>query len=458
MIKSGTLKLNCVAGNSINKLRYLSAQGSATGKDMVVKFDNHNPKPIILPPETMPSTPYPTPVVEIPGPIVEPTLPQSIPQPQPQPDSKPPTEIPMPNKTTITAKEVQQNVEDDVLFEDVGDKGVIILNRPKALNALNLSMVEKIYPVLKKWESSKRLVIIEGAGEKAFCAGGDVKSVVNTLRETGNNILVKTFFRKEYTLNYLIGRYKIPYVATIDGITMGGGAGLSVHGKYRIATEKTLFAMPETAIGLFPDVGGTFFLPRLKGKLGLYLGLTGDRLKGIDVVLAGIATHFIPSEKLPYLKQDLLTTEQSDVKEVLNKYQCIKFNQEFRLAPYMNKIDTYFSASSVEEIIQRLKEDNSEWAKNTLQMLLKASPTSLKVTMRAIQKGSTLNLSDCLKMEYRLACTALNRTSDFCEGVRALLIDKDQKPMWNPNSLREVTDAYVNQKFTKLLEEKELQL
>ena len=124
----------------------------------------------------------------------------------------------------------------------------------------------------------------------------------------------------------------------------------------------------------------------------------------------------------------------------------------------MNKIDTYFSASSVEEIIQRLKEDNSEWAKNTLQMLLKASPTSLKVTMRAIQKGSTLNLSDCLKMEYRLACTALNRTSDFCEGVRALLIDKDQKPMWNPNSLREVTDAYVNQKFTKLLEEKELQL
>ncbi|XP_043600158.1 3-hydroxyisobutyryl-CoA hydrolase, mitochondrial isoform X4 [Bombus pyrosoma] len=430
MIKSGTLKLNCVAGNSINKLRYLSAQGSGT------------------------------------------------------------------------AKEVQQSIEDDVLFEDVGNKGVIILNRPKALNALNLSMVEKIYPVLKKWESSKRLVIIEGAGEKAFCAGGDVKSIVNALRETENKILGETFFRKEYTLNHLIGRYKIPYIATIDGITMGGGVGLSVHGKYRIATEKTLFAMPETAIGLFPDVGGTFFLPRLKGKLGLYLGLTGDRLKGIDVVLAGIATHFIPSEKLPYLKQDLLTTEQSDVKEVLNKYQCIKFNQEFRLAPYMNKIDTYFSASSVEEIIQRLKEDNSEWAKNTLQMLLKASPTSLKVTMRAIQKGSTLNLSDCLKMEYRLACTALSRTSDFCEGaykcmfiykgilfpskqlyfmriykaylyifiiiiiiiitvttgVRALLIDKDQKPMWNPNSLREVTDAYVNQQFTKLLEEKELQL
>lgn len=361
-------------------------------------------------------------------------------------------------QASSTGNEIQAIKQDDVLFKDVGDKGIITLNRPKALNALNLSMVEKIYPVLKKWESSKRLVIIEGTEEKAFCAGGDVKSIVNTLKETENKTLGETFFRKEYTLNYLIGTYKIPYVAMINGITMGGGVGLSVHGKYRIATEKTLFAMPETTIGLFPDVGGTYFLPRLKDKLGLYLGLTGDRLKGIDVLLAGIATHFVPSEKLPNLKQDLLMTEQSDVAEILNKYQSVTWNEEFCLAPYMNKINTYFSSLSVEEIIESLKKDNSKWAKKTLKMLLKASPTSLKVTMFAIQKGSILNLADCLKMEYRLACAALNKTSDFCEGVRALLIDKDQKPIWNPNSLEEVTDTYVNQQFTKLLEEKELQL
>ncbi|XP_043507938.1 3-hydroxyisobutyryl-CoA hydrolase, mitochondrial isoform X2 [Frieseomelitta varia] len=458
MMKNGTSKLNCLSGNLFSVLRYLSAQASSTGKDKDLKFNNQIPKPIILPPETTPSTPYPNPIVEIPGPIVEPTLPQPQPQPQPHSDPKPPIEIPIPNKNTITGNEVQAIRQDDVLFKDIGDKGIIILNRPKALNALNLSMVEKIYPVLKKWESSKRLVIIEGTGEKAFCAGGDVKSIVNTLKETENKTLGETFFRKEYALNYLIGTYKIPYVAIINGITMGGGVGLSVHGKYRIATEKTLFAMPETAIGLFPDVGGTYFLPRLKDKLGLYLGLTGDRLKGMDVLLAGVATHFVPSEKLPNLKQDLLMTEQSDVAEILNKYQSVTWNEEFCLAPYMNKINTYFSSLSVEETIESLKKDNSEWAKKTLKMLLKASPTSLKVTMFAIQKGSILNLADCLKMEYRLACAALNKTSDFCEGVRALLIDKDQKPIWNPNSLEEVTDTYVNQQFAKLLEEKELQL
>ncbi|CAK9795925.1 3-hydroxyisobutyryl-CoA hydrolase, mitochondrial [Anthophora plagiata] len=395
MIKCNILKLGCVSSNTITTLRYLSANASST------------------------------------GPITEPTLPQ----PQPQPDSKPPVEIPVPNKNTITGKDAQTNMEDDVLFKDIGNKGIIILNRTKALNALNLSMVEKIYPVLKKWESSKKLVIIEGAGEKAFCAGGDVKSLVTALRESDNKIISETFFRNEYTLNYLIGTYKIPYVAMINGITMGGGVGLSVH-----------------------DVGGTYFLPRLKGKLGLYLGLTGNRLKGVDVLLAGIATHFIPSEKLSDLKEELLTTELPDPKEILNKYQPKPLNQEFSLAPYMNEIDKCFSASCVEEIIDRLKENNSEWAEKTVQMLLKASPTSLKVTMCAIQKGSTLNLPDCLKMEFRLACAALNKTSDFCEGVRALLIDKDQKPKWNPTCLEEVTDTYVNQQFMKLPEEKELQL
>ncbi|XP_076165045.1 3-hydroxyisobutyryl-CoA hydrolase isoform X2 [Ptiloglossa arizonensis] len=422
MIKNGTLKLSCIGTNSISTLRFLLPQVAAT------------------------------------GPIVEPTLPQSLPQPQsePVPDSKPPIEIPVPNRNVTTHKDMQVDIENDVLIKDIGNKGIITLNRPKALNALNLSMVDKIYPVLKKWEFSKKLVIIEGTGEKAFCAGGDVKSIAIAIREN-NNIVGETFFKKEYVLNHLIGTYKIPYVALINGITMGGGCGLSVHGKYRVATEKTLFAMPETAIGFFCDVGGTYFLPRLKGKLGLYLALTGDRLKGIDVLHAGIATHFVPSENLSNLKQDLLMTELPDVTEVLNKYQPQNLNQEFCLAPHMNQINECFSTSSVQEIIDRLKEDNSEWAQKTMQTLLKMSPSSLKITMHSVQRGGTLSLADCLKMEYRLACNyGIQKNSNFYEGVRALLIDKDQKPVWKPSKLSEVSDTYVNQQFASLSNEKEL--
>ncbi|XP_012142603.1 3-hydroxyisobutyryl-CoA hydrolase isoform X2 [Megachile rotundata] len=362
----------------------------------------------------------------------------------------------VPQRNASTHKQMPQ-VEDDVLVKEIGNAGIITLNRPKALNALNLSMVEKIYRELKKWETSKKLVIVESASEKAFCAGGDVKGIAVALQEN-NNKLGEAFFRKEYTLNYLIGTYKLPYIAAINGITMGGGVGLSIHGKYRIATEKTFFAMPETAIGLYPDVGGSYFLPRLEGKLGLYLGLTGDRLKGADVLFAGIATHFVPSEKLSDLRQDLLVTDTSNINNVLNKYQPEKFDQEFSLAPHMEKINKCFSAPSVEEIVKRLKEDNSEWAEKTLGMLLKASPTSLKMTMCAIQKGAALTLADCLKMEFRLSNAVLHKNSDFYEGVRALLIDKDQKPNWNPKSLDEVTDTYINQIFAKSPEKGELSL
>ncbi|KAK2586338.1 hypothetical protein KPH14_010631 [Odynerus spinipes] len=347
---------------------------------------------------------------------------------------------------------------DEVLIDDVKDKGIITLNRPQALNALNHSMVQKIYPVLKEWESNKKLVIMQGTGSKAFCAGGDVKAIVTALDTPNGSSLGENFFRHEYTLNYLIGTYKRPYIAIINGITMGGGVGLSVHGKYRIATENTLFAMPETAIGLFPDVGGSYFLPRLKGKLGLYLGLTGYRLKGIDVLHAGIATHYVPSERCHDLKNDLLKLENDDIEQVLNKYQLKDLNHEFSLLPYIEKIEKCFSAPSVEEIINRLNEDGSEWAKKVVETLLNMSPTSLKVTNKSIEEGGKLTLGECLKMEFRLSCACLQKNSDFYNGVRALLIDKTQKPMWNPKSLNEVTDEYINQRFQKLPDEKELQL
>ncbi|XP_015115719.1 3-hydroxyisobutyryl-CoA hydrolase, mitochondrial [Diachasma alloeum] len=346
---------------------------------------------------------------------------------------------------------------DDVLFEEVGESGLITLNRPKALNALNLSMVRKIHPVLKKWESSKNMVVIRGSGDKAFCAGGDVKSLVLSLNESWGRASSCEFFREEYALDYLIGSFKKPYVALIHGITMGGGVGLSVHGKYRVATEKTVYAMPETAIGLYPDVGGTYFLPRLRGQLGFYLGLTGHRLKGVDVKLAGIATHYVQSSKLEELTDALLKSGGKDLEKILANFED-KTPAEFTLAKYSDKIDEYFSAGTVEEIVDRLKEDKSEWAQGVIDNLSKMSPTSLKLTLKALQRGRGMNLLECLRVENRLSNAASRRDGDFYEGVRALLIDKDGKPRWNPASLEQVTDDYVENMFKSLPADEELRV
>lgn len=304
--------------------------------------------------------------------------------------------------------------QSDVVVQNVKDKGVIILNRPKALNALNISMVRKIYPILRDWEAKKDLVIIKGTGEKAFCAGGDVKSVVEAARK-GDKSVGRTFFREEYITNGLIGSYKIPYIAFIDGIVMGGGVGLSVHGKYRIATERTLFAMPETQIGLFPDVGGSYFLPRLSGRLGWYLALTGHRLKGVDVLKAGIATHYCESNQLNDLEQALLNcSNEQDINTTLCNFNKSD-NSEFSLTPLMEKINHCFSANTVEEILVRLEKDGSKWAEGTMNLLNKMSPTSLKVTFKELELGKKLSLQECLQMEYRLAFNCLDH-KDFLEG------------------------------------------
>lgn len=220
-----------------------------------------------------------------------------------------------------------------------------------------------IYAPLLQFEKDKSLVIVKGAGGKAFCAGGDVRSLVESDPSYG-----EAFFRAEYTLNHLIGTYTIPYVAFIDGITMGGGVGISVHGKYRVATEKTMFAMPETAIGLFPDVGGSHFLPRLQGKLGVYLGLTGVRLKGLDVLKSGIATHYCDSSKLSSLENDLVGSSGfADVEATLAKYS-IKDDSEFVFAKNLQQINHCFGATTVEEIIANLENDGSEWARKTIEV------------------------------------------------------------------------------------------
>ncbi|XP_039613830.1 3-hydroxyisobutyryl-CoA hydrolase, mitochondrial [Polypterus senegalus] len=349
----------------------------------------------------------------------------------------------------------QDGREGEVLLQTSGCAGVITLNRPKALNALNLSMIRKIFPQLKKWEQDDQtsIVIIKGVGDKAFCAGGDIRAVADAGKAGGS--LIQDFFREEYILNNAIGTLQKPYVALIDGITMGGGVGLSVHGHFRVATEKTLFAMPETGIGLFPDVGGGFFLPRLRGKLGLFLALTGFRLKGRDVQLAGLATHFVESQKLAALERDLVQLKcpsQKDVAGVLDAYQaqsCTGREQPFALEGHMQDVDRLFSGSSVEGIVCQLEAERSPFAEKQLQTLKRMSPTSMKVTFRQLASGASMSLQEVLVMEYRL-CQACMRGHDFYEGVRAVLIDKDQRPKWQPASLDQVTDEMVDGYFQSL--------
>lgn len=349
--------------------------------------------------------------------------------------------------------------EDEVTFERFGTKGVITLNRPKSLNALNLNMVNKIYPKLKEWEENPEttMIIIKGSGQKGFCAGGDILSVTKAGKKGAE------FFNKEYELNHAIGTCLVPYIAFIDGITMGGGVGLSVHGQFRVATERTLFAMPETAIGLFPDVGGSYVLPRLGHSLGLYLALTGFRLKGRDVYKSGIATHMVDSENLPKLEMDLLALENpstQDIMDLLRRYhlECKTGRErEFILDDKLDDINRLFAGNTMEEIFKNLENEGTDWANQQLETLKKMSPTSMKITLQQLRKGAELDLPECLIMESRMARGCL-RNPDFYEGVRAVLIDKDHSPKWQPDTLEGVTEDIVNDHFSLIEGDSDLEL
>ncbi len=338
--------------------------------------------------------------------------------------------------------------EAEVLFERRGRAGIITLNRPKALNALTLGMVRLIHPQLEAWaeDDEVRVVILEGAGERALCAGGDIRALHDWGR-VGDPRLME-FYREEYRLNRYIKRYPKPYVALMDGIDMGGGVGLSVHGSLRVATERLVFAMPETGIGLFPDVGGTFFLPRCPGATGMYLALAGERLRAADAIHAGIADIFVPGERLEALKAAL--ADGSTLNEV-----TAAFSADAGAAPLAllrEKIDRHFSAASLEAILTSLGEaadGGDAWSKATLTTLAGKSPTSLLVTFLQMQAGAKLDFEACMQLEYRL----INRFMaghDFYEGVRAVVIDKDQKPRWNPARLADVPLADVENCFAPL--------
>ncbi len=340
----------------------------------------------------------------------------------------------------------------EYLVELRGPLALITLNRPQALNALTWAMCRGLDAQLAAWERDPAVaaVLIKGAGERAFCAGGDVVAIYDSAR--GDRRLAAQFFRDEYRLDRRIFHYPKPFIAVIDGITMGGGVGVSVHGSHRVATENTLFAMPETGIGLFPDVGGSYFLPRLPGSLGMYLGLSGARLKAADCHYAGIATHVLQAADLPRLEEALAAADWSAGGAALAGEVIAGLATgpgEPPLAAQRSGIDRCFSRESVEEILAALEADASPWAEDTRKALLRSSPTSLKVTFRQLRTGAALDFDAAMIMEYRLS-QAFVAGHDFPEGVRAAVIDKDRKPVWRPATLAEVTPEIVERHFRSL--------
>ncbi|XP_044005429.1 3-hydroxyisobutyryl-CoA hydrolase, mitochondrial-like [Aphidius gifuensis] len=350
-------------------------------------------------------------------------------------------------KVLVPQKLSQRQIVEKEDVKEFGDKGLITLNKPQAMNTLTGSMLKKINEVLRQWESTKQIVMIKGADEKVFCAGGDIKKISFDLSKPGGTEIVRDAFRQLYISSHLVGTFKKPYVAIINGIVMGGGAGLSIHGKYRVSTETTVFAMPETRIGYYPNAGATYFLPRMNGQLGFYLGLTGYKLKGRDIKLTGISTHHVSSSRLKELNEVLLAPGVVDVGKILDKFDEHDSTAELSLADHSKQIAYCFSGDTVEEIIKRLKEDNSTWAQSVIETLEGLSPTGLKITLEIFKRGKTMSFAECLKMEYVVDCNLVKNESDFEEGVRALLIDKDLLPVWNPKTLAEVTNEYIYNHF-----------
>jgi enoyl-CoA hydratase len=314
--------------------------------------------------------------------------------------------------------------DDSVIVGRDGRIGRLVLNRPQALNALNTGMIRQLTAALDEWrdDPSVHAVVLEGAGERAFCAGGDIRAIRDAAL-SGDEETISSFFGEEYALNARIAAYQKPIVSLIDGFCMGGGIGLSVHGRVRVASEGAQFAMPETAIALFPDVGATHVLPRLPGELGMYLGLTGARLAGADAVHAGLATHFVRKGDFA----DLNAALARDGVAVLAGFA--RELPPFSLAPHRAAIDRCFGQASIAAIEQALRDEGGAWAAETLATLEKMSPASLRWSFDILRAGADRALGQCLEAEFDLVMR-ITRHPDFAEGVRAMVVDKDRAPKW----------------------------
>ncbi|KAJ3102697.1 hypothetical protein HK100_004322 [Physocladia obscura] len=384
------------------------------------------------------------------------------------PPRKPTTATPTPRTTADDHLQLDQPQPDDtpgalcpVLFRQQDAVRVALLNRPAALNALSIDIVNLLAPQLHVWDCSAAVAVIvvsAVAKSRAFCAGGDVKAMLHAKSQKPAGLAAAMkFIESEYRLNHLIATLSKPYIAILNGIAMGGGIGISIHAPFRIATENTVFSMPETAIGLFPDVGSSFFLPRLDGELGTYLGLTCHRLKGLEVLMAGIATHYMPESRIPSLLEALTNidtpAEIGEINRVIEKFSELPGDvaawKSWSLGGEVERaINHCFSFDTMEEIIAALETNGSEWAHETLAELKAVSPTSLKVTLEQLRRGRTLDISSCFRMEYRMVQSFLQPPTDFFEGVTARLVEK-RPAVFSPTfkDLSTISHNYITSRF-----------
>ena len=337
--------------------------------------------------------------------------------------------------------------EAEVLCRVEGRVGRITLNRPQALHALTTNMCRLMTEALVAWrdDPAVELVLLDHSGERGFCAGGDIRMLAES--GAGDGRLAREFFFTEYRLNHLLFHYPKPRVAIMDGVTMGGGVGLSRPCRFRVATERTTFAMPETGIGLFPDVGGGWYLSRMPDHLGLWLALTGARIKAADCELLGIATDYVESARIPELKAAIL--EAPDRTEAL----LTEFEADAgrpTLAAHQDEIARLFAGDSVEAIIEALEAAGTDWASEQLKVLATKSPQTMKVAFRQLQLGArAATFAENMAMEYRIGARVVQR-HDFIEGVRAVIVDKDNAPKWNPSRPQDVDEATLDAIFAPL--------
>ncbi|KAL6290669.1 hypothetical protein ACE6H2_008179 [Prunus campanulata] len=362
-------------------------------------------------------------------------------------------------------------LDDQVLIQETLFVRILTLNRPRQLNALSLEMLSRLSQLFLAYEddANAKLIILKGKG-RAFCAGGDV-AIVHCRFLEGNLKFGEKIGEKLLTLTYL--------VSILNGIVMGGGVGISAHGKFRVATENSIFAMPENSLGLFPDVGSSYFLSRLPGFFGEYLGLTGARLDGAEMLACGLATHLVPSAKLSLLEKSLISRAASAtsssfdlafISAIIDEHSLQQPALKEKSALHkMDVIDKCFSRPTVEDILSALEKEvtttdankaGDEWLASTIRSLKNASPMSLKICLRSIREGRVQAMDECLAREYRISCHVMRGqiSKDFREGCRAILWDKDKKPKWKPSSLELITDHMVDHYFSRLDGDEELKL
>jgi enoyl-CoA hydratase len=342
--------------------------------------------------------------------------------------------------------------EPDLIARREGAAGVIRLNRPKAINAVTLEMFRDIEKALDEFEADPAvgLILLEGAGERGLCAGGDIRALYESSKVKGD--LGKILWREEYILNARIAKFAKPYVAFMDGIVMGGGVGLSVHGRHRVVTEKTRLAMPEVGLGFFPDVGGTWLLSRTPGEIGTYFGLTGQTINGSDAIYARFADAVVPSGKLAALRDALINlragVSSADVQATIDAFATGETSGP--VAASQAQIDRWFAHDRMQDIVAALQRDGSEPAQATLKTLGEKSPRGMVVTLKLLRlaRGSS-SLEECLVREYRAALEVF-RSDDFREGVRAAVVDKDRNPRWSPPRIEDVTPEMLAPYFAEL--------